>query len=129
MAAAASGATVSCLGRQWSRAKFPKMVVFDVDYTLWPYWVDTHTRPPYMLAKDGSGKVWDSSRQDIVLFEETAAVLLALRELPGLKIAYASRTGQPTWLESLAKLIQLDEKFSMWQLPDYTEIYPVCRLR
>ena len=50
------------------------MIVFDVDYTLWPYWVDTHTRAPYMHAKDGSGKIWDSSRREIELFPQTAKV-------------------------------------------------------
>ena len=125
---AATASIVTCFGRQWPRAKFPQMIVFDVDYTLWPYWVDTHTRPPYMVAKDGSGDVWDSSRKSIVLFKETAQVLLTLRrEVPGLKIAYASRTQRPNWLESLAKLIHLDEEVTMWELPDYTEIYPVRR--
>ena len=30
----------------------PKMIVFDLDYTLWPFWIDTHVSPP-LKAKDG----------------------------------------------------------------------------
>jgi magnesium-dependent phosphatase-1 len=135
MAAAAAGGGggggAEVFGRRWE--VFPRMIVFDVDYTLWPYWVDTHTRAPYMKAMDGSGKVWDASRKEIVLFPETAKLLTALRAVPGLQIAYASRTGQPRWLEELAKLLPITDdegtSMSMWDLPDYREIYPGSKLK
>ena len=36
----------------------PKIMVFDLDYTLWPFWVDTHVTPP-LKAKDGGAKSVD----------------------------------------------------------------------
>ena len=36
----------------------PKMIVFDLDYTLWPFWVDTHVSPP-LKAKDSGAKSVD----------------------------------------------------------------------
>ena len=137
--------TIRVFGRQWPRRTFPKMIVFDVDYTLWPYWVDTHTRPPY--TKDGDGTVRDGSGDAIRLYAETAQVLTDLRAVSGLQIAYASRTGQPSWLEQLAKLLPITPDTTMcvplplplplrltrrsrrWALPDYREIYPGSKLK
>ena len=36
----------------------PRLLVFDLDYTLWPFWVDTHVTPP-LKVKDGGSKAVD----------------------------------------------------------------------
>ena len=44
----------------------PKMMVFDLDYTLWPFWVDTHVSPP-LKAKEGGAKSVDRYASEINL--------------------------------------------------------------
>lgn len=112
---------------QWKR--FPRVIVFDVDETLWPFWIDTHTSPPY--KRDASGQIKDGSGNTIELFAETEKVLTTLRTVEGLQIAFASRTGAPSWMEELARLVKFKANgvtSSMWDLPDYREIYPGSKL-
>lgn len=44
----------------------PTMMVFDLDYTLWPFWVDTHVSPP-LKAKEGGAKSVDRYASEINL--------------------------------------------------------------
>lgn len=36
----------------------PKLIAFDLDYTLWPFWVDTHCSAP-VKARDNNSRVVD----------------------------------------------------------------------
>jgi magnesium-dependent phosphatase 1 len=36
----------------------PQLIVFDLDYTLWPFWVDTHVSAP-IKAKDNNSRCTD----------------------------------------------------------------------
>lgn len=36
----------------------PKLFVFDLDYTLWPFWVDTHVSAP-VKPKDNNSRAVD----------------------------------------------------------------------
>ena len=112
--------STKAFGRAFKR--FPRMIVFDVDKTLWPFWVDTHTSPPYSLRE---GNVVDGNGMRIELFPEAGEVLTHLRKIEGLELAYASRTGEPAWMRDLAGLIELSPDCTMWDLPDYKEVYPV----
>uniref|UniRef100_A0A1B6LNV1 Magnesium-dependent phosphatase-1 n=1 Tax=Graphocephala atropunctata TaxID=36148 RepID=A0A1B6LNV1_9HEMI len=93
----------------------PKLVVFDLDYTLWPYWVDTHIDLPIKKASDGT--VVDRRGVKLKIFAETKKVLETLKENKIL-IAAASRTQEPPAARDMLKYFDLDKYF------DFKEIYP-----
>ncbi|XP_049982049.1 magnesium-dependent phosphatase 1 isoform X1 [Alexandromys fortis] len=93
----------------------PKLAVFDLDYTLWPFWVDTHVDPPFHKSSDGT--VRDRRGQNIRLYPEVPEVLERLRSL-GVPVAAASRTGETEGANQLLELFDLVKYFV------HREIYP-----
>ncbi|KAF7468731.1 Hypothetical predicted protein [Marmota monax] len=96
-------------------ARLPKLAVFDLDYTLWPFWVDTHVDPPFHKSSDGT--VRDSRGQNIRLYPEVSKVLERLQDL-GVPVAAASRTGEIEGANQLLELFDLVRYFA------HREIYP-----
>lgn len=93
---------------------WPKMIIFDLDYTLWPFWVDTHVDLPFSLK---NGKIIDRHGTVIKLYPETIYVLEFLKSR-GIDCAAASRTGEIEGAEELCRLFNLNKYFT------YKEIYP-----
>ena len=82
-------------------AALPRLVVFDLDWTLWPLDVDTHVDAPF--SRDAAtGAVRDRSGRAARLFADTRRVLQWLRAR-GVPVAFASRTTDADAAEQLLK--------------------------
>ncbi|KAA6415190.1 MAG: magnesium-dependent phosphatase-1 [Lasallia pustulata] len=101
----------------------PKLLVFDLDYTLWPFWVDTHVTPP-LKAKDGNSKAVDRWGETFTFYADVPKILQDARS-KSLLIGAASRTQAPELARDLLKLLHLapgDKK--ALEYFDYLQMYP-----
>ncbi|KAK5642468.1 hypothetical protein RI129_008635 [Pyrocoelia pectoralis] len=95
--------------------KRPKLIVFDLDYTLWPFWVDTHVTPPF--RKSSSGTIVDMRGSKISCYKEVSKVLEKLNK-DGYMLGVASRTSEIDGANQLIELFGWNRYFI------YKEIYP-----
>ncbi|KAG8969321.1 hypothetical protein FRC03_003422 [Tulasnella sp. 419] len=73
----------------------PKLVAFDLDYTLWDLWIDTHVSPPLRRPKESTlNRIVDAYGTPIELYPQVASILHKLHEKQT-HIAAASRTSAP----------------------------------
>ncbi|KAK4998730.1 hypothetical protein LTR66_002097 [Elasticomyces elasticus] len=105
----------------------PKMIVFDLDYTLWPFWVDTHVTGPLKGTKDGL-TVKDRYGEGYGFYRDVAAVLASSRS-KGILIGAASRTCTPDLANSMLSLLTVPSTSpsspkNARAYFDFLEIYP-----
>ncbi|XP_060832597.1 magnesium-dependent phosphatase 1-like [Bombus pascuorum] len=96
----------------------PKIIIFDLDYTLWPFWVDTHVTPPF---KKKGNDVVDSRGQIIQYYKEVPDVLKHLYD-EGYELGVASRTSEIQGAKQLLNLFDWNKYLK------YKEIYPGCKV-
>ncbi|KAF2830366.1 magnesium-dependent phosphatase-1 [Ophiobolus disseminans] len=104
----------------------PKIVVFDLDYTLWPFWVDTHVSGP-LKATEGGLKVKDRYGEGYGFYSDVAGVLEALKA-KSILIGAASRTSAPDLGREMLKLLKIpNASVSSGRAIDYfdhMQVYP-----
>ncbi|KAK6178518.1 hypothetical protein SNE40_013295 [Patella caerulea] len=97
----------------------PKLIVFDLDYTLWPFWVDRHFSPPFNTNKDGI--VYDRFLRLVNYYSDVPGMLYQLHN-GGYTLGIASRSRTPPEAHKLVKLFNWDKYFK------YKEVYPGTKL-
>ena len=95
----------------------PRMVVFDLDFTLWDcggLWVDCTAHP---FREAAPGKIVDSAQRHLRLYPDVLDIMdwLDERNIP---MALASRTEQPSWACDLLDALEIRKRFQ------FSEIYP-----
>jgi magnesium-dependent phosphatase 1 len=110
----------------------PRLIVFDLDYTLWPFWVDTHCTPPLKAAPTHTSCT-DKFNESFAFYDDVPSILLSLKER-GVKLGLASRTSAPELAREMLKLLHLPpledgaaaggKAKKALEVFDYVEIYP-----
>ncbi|KAJ4465080.1 magnesium-dependent phosphatase-1 [Lentinula aciculospora] len=114
--------------------RLPKLVAFDLDYTLWDLWIDTHVAGPLHRNKNIVNEVLDKYNQSISFYKHVPQILHRLRTA-GVIIAAASRTSAPTLARSALTLLLVppmkgseDGTIKAVEFFDQLEIYPGSKL-
>lgn len=87
----------------------PKLLVFDLDYTLWPFWVDTHVHGRLAAAPAPAAAntaAVDRAGEEFRFYPDVPAILAALAALP-VKVGVASRTSAPDLAREMLKLLHV----------------------
>lgn len=106
----------------------PKMMVFDLDYTLWPLWCDTHITGPIKRSADGL-TVKDRYGESFGFYNDVAGVLCSIKD-QGIVLGAASRTCAPDLAREILSMLKIPSSTSDFggksslSLFDHLEIYP-----
>ncbi|CDS10272.1 hypothetical protein LRAMOSA02948 [Lichtheimia ramosa] len=110
--------------------RHPKLIVFDLDYTLWEEWIDCTSGPPFSYDKT-KNVIYDRNGSEIHLFKAITSIFALIHNsMPNTKIAIASRTHTPEWAYAALKLLRIPElKMTMHAAIERFEIYPSSKIR
>ncbi|KAK6455732.1 magnesium-dependent phosphatase-1 [Scheffersomyces xylosifermentans] len=86
---------------------YPAAVVFDLDYTLWPCWCDTHVIAPFNVVS--KREVVDRYGFSLSFYRDVESIILELAE-NDVVIIGASRTATPHIAKELLTLLHIGDK-------------------
>ncbi|KAJ4420522.1 hypothetical protein N0V82_004295 [Gnomoniopsis sp. IMI 355080] len=90
-------------------APLPTLIVFDLDYTLWPFWVDTHVNGSKLTPAPNSSNtaVLDRVGESFAFYTDVPSILHTLTTTLGVKVGIASRTCAPDLAREMLKLLHV----------------------
>jgi magnesium-dependent phosphatase 1 len=123
--------------KEWNR--IPRLIVFDLDFTLWFPEMYELDGAPFKKTKDGTVK--DRHGTEVQFFPAVHRVFSILKiheQFKGVQIGVASKTTEPAWANTCMNLMDIkidrsmdtrsnsDDKktCTLRSLVDYEEIYP-----
>jgi magnesium-dependent phosphatase 1 len=100
----------------------PSLIVFDLDYTLWPFWVDTHVSTPLSVANASSTAVKDRFGEHFAFYKDVPSIVQHLKKL-NILVGIASRTSAPEIARQMLSLLKVypdggkaERFFDHWQI-------------
>ncbi|KAJ7752422.1 magnesium-dependent phosphatase-1 [Mycena maculata] len=108
---------------------FPKLIAFDLDYTLWDLWIDTHVTGPLRRSGD---EVVDAHNVLVEFYSDVPDILRRLRD-QDVTLAACSRTHAPDLARQALQLLLIPGKEAEPPQPaielfDDLQIYPGSKL-
>ena len=112
----------------------PKLVVFDLDYTIWPFLVTTDIYPPFRKSVDSSSNpskitIKDSRGTSVSTFPDITQILNHLKNELNIPCAVASRAGAMIRARDLLKLFEIDDFFINKQIYPQKKTNHFCFFR
>ncbi|KAL5337903.1 magnesium-dependent phosphatase-1 [Aspergillus crustosus] len=88
----------------------PKLLAFDLDYTLWPFWVDTHVTPP-IKPRDNNSRCTDKWNESFAFYPGVSSILHSATSI-SIPLALASRTSAPDLARDMLKSLHIIPAFT-----------------
>ena len=106
------------------------VVIFDLDYTIWPFWVDTHISPPFHIKKvkeNGEKILEDGYGYEIKLYPEVMQILEKAKK-EGIIMGTVSRTLEPEYGRQLLKLFDIEKYFISCEFDTNKKTTPIKKI-